>query len=80
VNLRGVGDRWLAGEKLAGVRFAQNDAVEIIAGPETGACGAIILLLGIESEPLYLIELGSGRGDRKVRQSALRTLSDRPAI
>jgi hypothetical protein len=74
LSLRGVGDRWLAGERLAGVNFAQNDAVEIVSGSEAGERGAIILLLDLEPEPLYLVELGSGRGDRKVRQSALRML------
>ena len=74
MNRRGVGDRWLAGEKLAGVSFALNDEVEIVAGPEAGEGGAVILLLNIDPDPLYLIELGSGRGDRRVRQSALRTL------
>jgi hypothetical protein len=72
LNLRGVGDRWLAGEAIAGVKFAQNDPVEIVSGSEAGEGGAVILLLDLESDPLYLVELGSGRGDRKVRQSALR--------
>jgi hypothetical protein len=74
LNLRGVGDQWLAGEKPTGVRFAQNDAVEIVSGSEAGEGGTVILLLDLEPEPLYLVELGSGRGDRKVRQSALRVL------
>jgi hypothetical protein len=67
-----LGDRWLAGEAVSGVEFALNDAVLIDGGPHTGEGGSIILLVGIRPEPTYLVELGSGRGDVRVRQSELR--------
>ena len=73
MNLRDVDKRWQSGEKLNGVWFSQNDDVEILSGPDVGHIGAVILLLELEPEPLYLVELGSGRGDRTLRQSALRS-------
>jgi hypothetical protein len=31
----GIGDRWLAGERIPGVAFALHDPVEIVAGPSS---------------------------------------------
>ncbi len=73
MEARGLGDRWLAGDAIPGVLFAHNDAVEIADGPYSGASGSIILLMGVRPQPTYLVELGSGRGDVRVRQSELRT-------
>jgi hypothetical protein len=72
MNIRGLGDRWLAGGAVPGVDFAHNDSVEILTGPHAEERGAIILLLGVEPQPVYLVELGSGRGAVRVRQSGLR--------
>jgi hypothetical protein len=74
MTIRGAGDRWLAGDMPEGVTFALNDVVEITAGAEGGKWGTIRLLLGLRPEPLYLVELGSGQGDVRVRQSALRAV------
>ena len=74
IPLRGLGDRWLAGERVPGVIFAHNESVEILAGAHAAEVGAIVLLMGIEPEPTYLVELGSGQGDVRVRQSALRSM------
>jgi hypothetical protein len=70
-EMRGVGDRWLAGQEVPGVRFAHHDPVEITAGPHDGARGTIALLIGLVPEPSYLVALGA-RGDVRVRQSLLR--------
>jgi hypothetical protein len=67
----GVGDRWLAGERVPGVTFALHDAVEITAGPFDGDHGTIALLMGLTPEPSYLVTVRT-RGDVRVRQSALR--------
>lgn len=67
----GLGDRWLAGEAVPGVLFALNDSVRIVGGAHAGEGGSIILLIGIRPEPTYLVELGSGRGDVRLRQSEL---------
>jgi hypothetical protein len=72
-EMRGVGDRWLAGQEVPGVRFAHHDAVEITSGPHNGARGTIALLIGLSPEPSYLVSLGTG-GDLRVRQSLLRSL------
>jgi hypothetical protein len=72
MNLRGVGDRWLAGEPVDGVRFGLNEDVEVLRGPHAGASGSILLLLSLHPEPVYLVGLGSRARDVRVPQSALR--------
>lgn len=72
MDVRGAGDRWMGGDEIAGVTFRLNDAVEILEGPKAGERGAIIFLVALRPEPLYLVALGSGNGDVRVRQSALR--------
>jgi hypothetical protein len=73
VETRGLGDRWLAGDAIEGVLFAHHDAVSIVEGPHAGESGSIVLLTGIRPQPTYLVDLGSGRADVRVRQSELRT-------
>lgn len=68
----GLGDRWLAGERLAGVAFALNDAVEVTAGRARGERGTVVLLMAVAPDPLYLVELGGGAGAARVRQADLR--------
>ena len=68
----GAGDRWLAGELPPGVRFALNDTVEVVAGAHAGAAGAVVLLLGLAPEPLYLVALGAAGRTARIRQSELR--------
>ena len=72
METRGLGDRWLAGDAIDGVLFARNDAVAITDGPNTGETGSIVLLMGIRPQPTYLVELASGRGTARARQSELR--------
>jgi hypothetical protein len=72
VETRGLGDRWLAGDAIEGVLFARNDAVIVSDGPNSGERGTILLLMGIRPQPTYLVELGSGRGEVRLRQSELR--------
>ena len=67
---RGAGDRWLAGEPLPGVRFGAHDAVEVLIGRHEGERGAILLLVALEPEPAYLVEIAGER--RRMLQSALR--------
>ncbi|HET7232175.1 MAG TPA: hypothetical protein VFJ16_19365 [Longimicrobium sp.] len=67
-----MGDRWLAGDVIEGVLFARNDAVAITDGPNSGESGSILLLVGIRPQPTYLVELGNGRGNVRVRQAELR--------
>ena len=74
MNIRGLGDRWLAGEPVPGVAFAHNASVEILAGAHATKRGAILMLVSITPEPSYVVALGSGRGDVRVRQSDLRSI------
>jgi hypothetical protein len=74
MTIRGLGDRWLAGDAVPGVAFAHNETVEILAGSRAQQRGTIALLLGVEPEPVYLVALSDGRGDVRLRQSELRAL------
>lgn len=74
MTIRGLGDRWLAGDAIPGVAFAHNQAVEILGGSRAHEHGTIALLLRIEPEPIYLVALGDGRGDVRARQSGLRSV------
>lgn len=69
---RGLGDRWLAGGRIEGVAFAQHERVEVVSGRFLGHRGRILLLVGLDPEPGYLVQLDGGVGDAKVRQGALR--------
>ena len=80
---KGVGDRWLHGERLPGVDFAQYDRVTITEGGRAGRTGAVLLLVTLEPEPMYLVAIdgeatsnatGSGPAVR-VRQGSLRAAS-----
>jgi hypothetical protein len=73
-QIRGLGDRWLAGETVPGVAFAQHEPVDILVGARATERGAVVVLLGVDPEPVYLVELGSGRGEVRVRQSGLRAV------
>lgn len=67
----GLGDRWLAGEPLPGVAFRQHDRVAIATGSREGQQGTVLLLIGVQPEPGYLVRLADGV-ELRVRQSALR--------
>jgi hypothetical protein len=69
---RGQGDRWLAGESIAGVQFEYKASVEILDGTQAGKRGSVVVLMTLDADPLYLVALGSGEGDLRVRQSSLR--------
>jgi len=75
MNVRGLGDRWVAGETIPGVAYAFGDPVEVADGARAGARGTIALLLAVSPEPRYLVALGGGGGDARVRQSGLRRVT-----
>ena len=74
MELRGVGDRWMAGERVPGVEFGVREAVEVTGGVRDGARGVVLLLAGMGTEPVYLVELADG-GVVRMRQSMLRTVA-----
>ena len=67
----GIGDRWLAGERVDGVTFALHARVEIAGGSRDGQAGTVALLLAVRPEPRYLVALDDGT-ELRVRQSSLR--------
>jgi hypothetical protein len=69
---RGQGDRWLKGESISGVQFEHDAVVEIVDGTHSGKGGSVVVLMTLDVDPLYLVALGSGEGDVRVRQSSLR--------
>ena len=71
-SVRGVGDRWLAGERLSGVEYALHDRVVITAGAHEGATGAVALLAALHPEPAYVVTLAASTRPVRVRQSVLR--------
>jgi hypothetical protein len=75
----GAGDRWMAGESLPGVTFAQHDEVEIVEGRYAGRRGRVLLLVELPPQPTFLVALQSSvdltTGTEvavRVRQSALK--------
>ncbi len=74
MSIRGQGDRWLAGEPVAGVEFEHHARVEIVRGVRAGQQGTIAFLMNLDADPGYLVRLDSGAGEVRVRQSALRRL------
>lgn len=73
MSVAGAGDRWLHGDKPEGVLFAQHDRVEIAEGSRAGQAGTIVLLVALEPEPVYLLEVDGDARPLRVRQSALRS-------
>ena len=74
VSHAGAGDRWLAGEPLAGVAFGPGQSVALARGTRAGARATVLLLVALEPEPLYRVRVqdASGASDElHVRQSAL---------
>ena len=71
MNLRGLGDRWLHGERLPGITFGPADHVQVRTGKHAGCGGRILLLMDGPPDPLYLLDLDDEGGPARVRQSAL---------
>lgn len=72
----GLGDRWMAGEALPGVRFGMHARVRITEGPRAGVTGTVLLLIAVEPAPRYAVALdGAGAPVVKVAQGALAPLA-----
>jgi hypothetical protein len=74
LEIRGVGDRWLAGEPIEGVELPLHARVMITLGRHAGMTGTVAFLMNLDEDPLYLVELDAGTGDVRVRGAALRRL------
>lgn len=64
---------WMEGGLPGGVAFALNQPVRLAGGPRAGEAGSVVLLLRLDPDPLFCVELGTGE-DVHVRQSGLRPL------
>ena len=61
-RVHGIGDRWLAGERLAGVEFAQGAPVRVTEGRHAGETGRVALLAAPpDPEAAYVVHLEDGR-------------------
>ena len=65
----GIGDRWLAGEALPGVRFGPGQQVAFVRGSRAGERATVMLLVAVQPEPLYHVRAAGA--ELHVRQSAL---------
>ena len=65
-----INDLWFRQQPIPGTTYLLNDPVRIVSGAHAGSSGAVIALLELEPEPLYLVELGTG-GDVRVPESVL---------
>ena len=52
---------WMAGHLPEGVAFGLGARVEVQSRLDLGQTGVVIALLGLEPEPRYRVDLGSGR-------------------
>lgn len=64
---------FFAHKPLPGVCFGHNVGVQVQSGPHAGSGGSIISVEELGDDPLYLVELGSGK-DIRARQSQLRAV------
>jgi hypothetical protein len=72
----GLGDRWMAGEPIPGVAFAQHDPVHVADGPHAGRVGRVLLLAAPPPAAAYLIAIdGDGGAPVRVPQADLRAAS-----
>jgi hypothetical protein len=69
--MRGIGDRWLAGETVEGVAFGHHGRVQIVGGALDGQQGWVALLMSLGGDPVYLVSLAGG-GHVRLPQSRLR--------
>jgi hypothetical protein len=64
---------FLSHRSIPGVAMQHNSPVNVIAGSHSGASGSIVGIEELGTDPLYLVELSTGK-DLIVRQSSLRTV------
>ena len=70
MNQKQIDNLWFIQKKVPGAAFRLNDSVDVVRGKHSGQSGAVIALLELEPEPVYLVELSDG-SDVKLEESAL---------
>jgi len=70
-----IEDQFIAGKRTGQVRFALNDSVRVTSGPHAGRTAAVISVVAIDPEAVFLLEPGDPPwGDFEVPQSNLEPL------
>ena len=72
MNQEEIDRLWFSLSNVPGALFKFDDAVDIITGEHKGKGGTVLSLLLLEPEPVYMIELGSGEGDVKIKEANLK--------
>ena len=67
----GLGDRWMAGERIPGVAFAHHDGVVVTAGPHAGRAGRVLLLAAPPPAAAYLVAVDGAGAPVRLAQTAL---------
>jgi hypothetical protein len=70
-----IEQRFFAGERSEQVRFAINDSVRVTSGPHAGRTAAVISLVAVDPEVVFVLEPGSPPwGDIEVPQASIEPL------
>ena len=71
-----MGNAFLAGEKITGIKFRHNSHVRCVDADEVAFEGWIVSVGPFEPEPLYTIERGDGGGDEEVLEANITLIHD----
>jgi hypothetical protein len=65
----------MAGERIAGVAFAQHDGVVVTGGPHAGRAGRVLLLAAPPPRVAYLVAVDGAAAPVRLAQTALQPSS-----
>ena len=68
---------YLAGERIAGVKFRHNSLVRFTDQHGDSSEGWTVTVRPSEPEPVYVVERADGAGDEEVSESLIELISDR---
>jgi hypothetical protein len=71
-----MGNAFLAGEKIAGIKFRHNSHVRCEDSDGVTFEGWIVSVGPFEPEPIYTIERSDGDGDEEVSESRVALIHD----
>ena len=60
MNAASLGQAFLDRAEIPGVKFWHNDCVRVVAGSHSGATGSLVIVLSLQPEPRFVLELESG--------------------
>ena len=73
---RDLGDAYMSGERIFGVRFRHNSHVRFSTDDQTVTDGWIVAVGPVDPEPIYTVERGDGGGDEEVPESKIDLIFD----